>query len=445
MRRHRGWQGHRTAWQMSEVLRRVVYSPPFQRRKHGLTRFAAQDSPTGMETGSRHPRARTCGPRRISVALASLLALIALTTVASTAGASAFGDHRNVVLAKQSTTKTKTMKKKKATPPTIKMKLLGSVASESPDLRTSMQGWLYTDGVRWAAYEPTAGLTRLIETIKNKTVERTDPEGCADGLIAMGGGEMLYSCEDPECPEREHVCPLPSNNKLAAERYVVEDIASGEQHSVAGENTLLDNGTEGGPSGLYAIGSQWARGEIGSNVSSHEFFLNWHTGRSVSEEDEGSENSIENLSSPNLAQRLCEPITRPKNKGEYQSVAYSPLEYEPPFATVGPLEEAEVHVRLQLRKCGSSKREFLPAGGGVQLGGRVLSGGIAHGPYVTQLHAKGQNWHGPYYKLVGLPSETQGVVSFVQHTSNTVFATSDSGPGPARVYLARLPWVQAVR
>ena len=61
---------------------------------------------------------------------------------------------------------------------------------------------------------------------------------------------MLYSCEDPECPEREHICPLPSNNRLAAERYVVEDIGSGEQHPVVGENTLLDNGNEGGPSEL---------------------------------------------------------------------------------------------------------------------------------------------------------------------------------------------------
>ncbi len=421
--------------------RGITYLELFDKQKHRLTRPALRDNPTSMETGRRH-RARNLF--LVSVALASMLVLVVVAGLASTAGAATAGARANALMAKQSTTKAKAKKKKKKpAPPTIKMKLLGNVASESPDLSSSRQGWLYTDGVRWAAYEPTAGLTRLIDTAKDKTINRSDPEGCANGLVAVGGGEMLYSCEDPECPEREHVCPLPSNNKLAAERYVVEDIASGEQHSVAGENTLLDNGTEGGPSGLYEIGSQWARGEIGSNVSSHEFFLNWHTGWWVWEEDEGSENSIENLSSPNLAQRLCEPITRPENKGEYQSVAYSPLAYEPPFAAVGPLEEAEVHVRLQLRKCGSGKRVFLPAGGGVQLGGRVLSGGIAHGPYVTQLYAKGGKWHGPYYKLAGLPSETGGVVSFVQHTSNTVFATSDSGP--ARVYLAHLPWTRSAR
>ena len=107
---------------------------------------------------------------------------------------------------------------------------------------------------------------------------------------------------------------------------------------------------------------------------------------------------------------------------------------------LGPLEEAEVNVPLQLRKCGSSKRVLLPPGGSVQLGSRVLSW-EGDEPYVTQLYAKGRSWHGPYYKLVGLPSEGNfGLLAVVQHTENMVFATLKPGLGSAEVYSARLPW-----
>lgn len=332
-------------------------------------------------------------------------------------------------------------KKKKPAPPTIKMKLLGSIAPESTGVHIR-QGWLHTDGVRWAAYEPTAGTTWLIETVKDQTIERPDPEGCADGLIAVGGGEMLYRCEDPECPEHEHHCPLPSDNKLAMERYVVEDIASGEQHPVAGENTLPNNTPEGGFSALGQIGSQWAEGGISTNVGGAGFFLNWHTGRLVWEEEEASENNVENLSNPSLTQRLCKPITRPENTGNFRSSVYALLEYEPPFAVVGPLGASEAYVPpLQLRKCGSGRRILLPPGGSVQLGARVLSW-AENDPYVTQLYAKGRKWHGPYYKLIGLPQERGTNLPFVRHTSSMVFATVEHGLGPAQVYLARLPWVR---
>lgn len=417
-------------------------TPPCNKNKRGLTCASTQGSGIAMGKDYRW-RAWKHG---MSAIFASLFVLAGIASLAATADAATVGDHGDVPLAKQSATQAR--KKTKPAQPTIKMKLLGSVAPVSPGNGGERRGWLYTDGVRWAAYEPTVGVTRLIETVKNKAIERVDPEGCAEGLIAVGGGELLYSCEDPECLEHERVCPLPSNNRLTAARYVVEDIASGAQHPVAGENTLLDNGSEGGPSGLYEIGSQWAKGEVGSNAGAYKFFLNWHTGRFV-RESEGSEDNIENLSSSNLTQPLCKPIKRPANEAEYyKSSAYSPLEYEPPFAVVGPLGTAsEVsYVPLQLRKCGSRKSVLLPVGGGVQLGGRLLSW-VGNDPYITQLHAKGRKWHGLYYKLVGLPSKNIafGLLGLVQHTSSMVFATVQSGPTGAQIYLAHLPWVSPIR
>jgi hypothetical protein len=392
--------------------------------------------------GDQKAERKTRSASSYPAALACLLLLAIPISFAPAAGAAPTGTHRAAHAAIES----KARKKKTPALPTIKMKLLGSVAPETPENGNARHGWLYTDGVRWAAYEPTAGTTRLIETIKNKTVERPDPEGCADGLIAVDGGEMLYSCEDPECPERERRCPLPSNNELTSSRYMVEDIGSGQQHSVAGEDTLPNRTPEGGFGGLGQIGSQWAEGGVGTHIGSVKFFLDWHTGQLVREEKEGSENSIENLSSPNLTQRLCKPITRPENTNEYKFSDYSPLAYEPPFAVVGPLGEPEmkVYVPLQLRKCNSGKRVLLPPGNGVQLGGRVLSW-VGKGPYITQLYSQGNKWHGPYYKLLGLPPEVGGVFSFAQHTSNVVFVTINSGPGPAQVYLARLPWAKSVR
>lgn len=378
--------------------------------------------------------------------LASLLALIAIvagpTPIAAAAATRAHGD---ALLVKQSATKTKA-KKKKPAPTTIKMKLLGSVAPESPENGNQRRGWLYTDGARWAAYEPMAGTTRLIDTVTNKTIERPDPEGCADGLIAVDGGEILYSCEDPECPEHERSCPLPSNNTLASTRYVVEDIGSDEQHPVAGEDTLPNQSPEAGIGGLSEIGSQWAEGGIGTHVGAYQFFLNWRTGQLVLAEKEESETSVEDLGNPGLKQRLCKPITRPENKAEYKFSLYAPLQYEPPFAVVGPLDtsDPEADVPLQIRKCGSGKRVFPPSGGGVQLGARVLSW-AGNGAYITPLYVKGREWHGPYYKLLGLPMGREVEGPLVQHTSSMVFVTVQTGLTPAQVYLARLPWARSTR
>ncbi len=81
--------------------------------------------------------------------------------------------------------------------PAIRLKLIGTSYSR-----------VYTDGVRWAVYEPTEGVTRIMDTVRGTSTTRPDPEGCAGGLVAVGGGEMLYDCSDPECPEAADVCLL---------------------------------------------------------------------------------------------------------------------------------------------------------------------------------------------------------------------------------------------
>lgn len=36
------------------------------------------------------------------------------------------------------------------------------------------------------------GVTRIMDTVKGTTRTRSDPEGCAGGLLAIGGEEILY-------------------------------------------------------------------------------------------------------------------------------------------------------------------------------------------------------------------------------------------------------------
>ncbi len=354
-------------------------------------------------------------------------------------------------MVKQSTTKAKAKKKKKKPAlPTIKMKLLGSIPGSTAENRVSLaEGGLLTDGVRWAAYEPQLGVTQLVDTVQKKTINRPDPEGCANGLIALGGGELLYSCENPECPPHENNCRVPPAASYETARYIIEDITSGALHALAGDNHLPDDSPEGGKGVLDGIGSQWAQGVVGAHRGGAIFFVNWHTGRLVYQTEEPSTASeeVENLNSTQLTQRLCKPLTRPPTKIEEVAIdLYAPFAYEYPFAVIGPQEiiGQESEISFQLRRCGSNKRMILPsaANGTVQLGARLLSW-LGTSKYITRLLTNGRTWHDPLYRLTGLPSNAGENDTVLQHTSTMVFATVSPGSGPAQVYSASLPWAHS--
>jgi hypothetical protein len=136
----------------------------------------------------------------------------------------------------------------------IHMKLLGTTNSAADFL---------TDGVRWATYEPTEGVTRFMDTVTGHTINRPDPEGCTGGLLAIGGGEVMYECDDPECPGQERSCKFKIPNasyseRLVSRRYVVENIVSGDQHVVPGTNRVVVGAER--TFELDTVGSQWAGG-----------------------------------------------------------------------------------------------------------------------------------------------------------------------------------------
>jgi hypothetical protein len=102
------------------------------------------------------------------------IALCGLVAVCSTATATAIGtaSRRQAHAANTSA--------KHTTPPkigTIHMKLLARIAPKVPKYGFDKEGWLYTDGARWAAYESVLGTTRLLDTKSGHGYDRPDPEG----------------------------------------------------------------------------------------------------------------------------------------------------------------------------------------------------------------------------------------------------------------------------
>jgi hypothetical protein len=361
--------------------------------------------------------------------------------------------------------------------PAIRLHMIGTSSSR-----------LHTDGVRWAVYEPTEGVTRIMNTVKGYAVNRPDPPGCTGGLLAIGGGEILYACSDPECPEGLDACLLKTpetfcppavagtscrvvmvSNGYETGRWIVEDIASGMQHQVAIGRGLPARAEEYAPerevlSALEAIGSQWAAGEASGGG---RFFVDWHTGHVIfeegkqgeaeaSEEPESANLNYENLDSEALLAPLCPPLKRGlAPSGIKQSNGrYFRSSYGPPFMVEERFKLSEVHHHAFLRRCGSTREELISelSGGWEELiGDGVLSGSHR----LWRLNAHKRPWLGRSYRLVVPPQSREAREVSVGHTSTMVFETIEPTPGPDEfregaptghsperyeIWVGRLPW-----
>lgn len=345
---------------------------------------------------------------------------------------------------------------KHTTPPmvgTVHMKLLARISPPLPEhsFREGATG-LVTDGGRWAAYEPVLGTTRLIDTMNGRSVDRPDPEGCAGGLAAAGDGELLYECEDPECPNSARFCMTPISKSVEplywSRRYVAQDIESGSNHIVAGTSHFTLPPKEG--FFLTEIGANWIFGGVlSSNYHEHvTFFLNWRTGRVV--QPTHMPKAFWNLNAEGLTQPVCAPLRWTSGNFLFAS--------EGPFAVTGielpePGPQGTRSKPLRLLRCGSHSEEILtgrtpPSSSSVQLGGGVVSWvgsavisektfGSSETMYMTRLHSRGRPWHGRDYRLA-IPKPAHRDIS-LQHTSTEVFVSASTVGKPTEVYFARIP------
>jgi hypothetical protein len=315
-----------------------------------------------------------------------------------------------------------------------------------------------------------------MDTVKGTSMTRPDPEGCAGGLLAVGGGEILYECVDSECPEQQVVtCLIPELKGLDRQivRLVVVDIATGMQHPVAGENDIPSGGPPtGSPSTFNEVGSQWLAGNTNIYHAGGIFFLNWHSGRLFWEEEEPDTASrdFEDLNSEELLQPMCSPLMRglaPPIELRSNTKFVKSSDYAPPFLVEERFKPGPSDYRLYLRRCGSPHQELIGSskspdqgvgvGAGLQASGGVLSYGLG---YLWHLDARERPWIGRSYRLTGLPSpkprEMPGGLE--QHTSTMVFETieragaperviryglsGDTGPERYEVWVGRLPWTR---
>jgi hypothetical protein len=297
---------------------------------------------------------------------------------------------------------------------------------------------LYTDGARWAWFEPSTGVTRTIDTRTGRHVDRADPEGC-DRLEVAESGELLYACMPVGCPapvdDSGCLIKVRIGHEYVDRRYVVEDAATGARHPVVGADRLP---TLGYGSGLQAIGRQWAQGASGAYHASEVYFLNWHTGRLVQREPRSAARDYENLNSPALLRPLCAPLARRPNEDFFgEGGPFNAVAYGKPFLAEG--RSASVGHAYQLRRCGGGRREDLPAGGYVafdQIGGGILSWVDGRGVMrATRLESHGRRWHDPIRRFSG-PQESQEVQ--LRHTARTLFESVHGDPGYS-IYSARMP------
>ena len=226
-----------------------------------------------------------------------------------------------------------------------------SIASASPRFTPTGDaiGPVRTDGVRYAAYEPTPGVTRVLDTRLGTQFEvatpcdvryRSDP-------VFIGGGTLMWGCfPDSEGP-------------------MVLDIAS-RVVSRAAKPTAPFPSVYGE---IEEIGARWIFHRVDNEVlkGRYQTVTDWRTGRTLREP--GSKADALDLDAPDLIRRMCDPLRRTLARTGPR--AYAPYQYEPPYG---------LRIRrgaLVLERCGA-KRTLLskkPKDG--YIAGARLAGGVA--------------------------------------------------------------------
>jgi hypothetical protein len=267
---------------------------------------------------------------------------------------------------------------------------------------------------RWAAYQPTANSTVIIDSRSERDTRRTNPSGCQ--LQALGGDELLYSCVATSCVSA-------SCEDGWSTRLIIENAATGALSEV---DRLPFRGRGNPAPVVMAVGNEWLElGEFEYKITGR-YFIDWRTGE-MREPVEAKDTYVD-LDGTQPMKRYCASVSRPTDSvggpAPHEFGGFGPeVAFDFPFAIEHVY--AKDGLIAVLRPCGTNHVQRLP---GVESREPSIIAGIAWwGRFVTRLRTTGAHWHGPIYRLKTypsprFPSPESEASSHVVNTATTIYA-----------------------
>ena len=157
---------------------------------------------------------------------------------------------------------------------------------------------LVSDGHRYVAVETADRTTVVLDDVTGERRSVTPPGACRDGLRAVGGGQVLWSC-------------------LGDPRAALFDLASGELRSLPIPDGLATVEDPASPGNLYGVSREWISGRGTPNPEGKEtgrpYFWRWLTGEVRMQPAEvnselghlADRRAFASLEHPRLARPLC--------------------------------------------------------------------------------------------------------------------------------------------
>lgn len=191
-------------------------------------------------------------------------------------------------------------------------------------------GPVVTDGVRYAAYEPAAGVTRILDTQQETQFDVATPCDVRYGLgvASVGGGAVMWKC-------------------FAAFDGPVLDIASRTVSKAAKPTPPFrpDYGE------VQEIGARWILHSVEREGKGRDLLVtDWRTGQTLREP--GGKADALDLDDPRLVRRMCDPLRRTVSRS--QPRRYAAYQYEPPYGL------RTRRGALVLERCGAKRTILSP-------------------------------------------------------------------------------------
>lgn len=289
---------------------------------------------------------------------------------------------------------------------------VGAVATPAAAARARFKplgralGPVYTDGVRYAAYQLDGDTTRVLDTRKRTSFDVSTPADCVaspgvGGVTAVGGGQVAWKCRSGD--------QIPQLLDIAS-----RTIRRAALPTVPYVYYVSD---------IYAVGSSWTllRQINAAGKGSDVYAVNWRTGEALREP--GGARQALDLNSSGLLRRMCEPLKRASRRSF--GPLYADFDYEPPYGLSSDPRG------LRLYRCGGKSTRLRGRAYDFRLAGGVAtwtSGDYGSRRFNAYAPASGRRLS---LRFSSPPAASGSQVPIYQRTLNRVFASTYSPGTPA--------------